>query len=82
MSGAAVGIAMNVFHSGASAVLLEAAWLGAMYALARTIFANRSRKRKNTLRLLTEELAEQVRESVVAADARALPAGRLPSLMP
>ncbi len=71
MSGAAIGVGINVFHSPAGAVLMELGWLAAMYGLARTIFANRSRTRKNSLRLLTEELAEQIRESV-AADA-ALP---------
>lgn len=71
MTGVFVGVGVNLFHTARAGLLLEAGWLVVMYGLARTLFANRIGKRKNTLRLLTEELAEQIRDSV-AADAALL----------
>ena len=75
MTGVAIGVSVKLFHTPAAGLLIEAGWLLAMYGLARTIFANRVGKRKNTLRLLTEELAEQVRESVAADTERLTPPG-------
>jgi serine/threonine-protein kinase len=73
MTGVAIGVGVRMFHTPAAGLIFEAAWLLAMYGLARTIFANRIGLRKNTLRLLTEELAEQIRESVAADAARLTP---------
>lgn len=64
MSGIVISGGINVFHSPIGAVVVEVGWVAAMYGLARTIFAYRSRKRKNTLMQLTEELTEQIRESI------------------
>lgn len=65
-TGAAIGIGLGVFHSPAAAIAVEAVWLGCVYGLARGIFGNRSRKRKQTLAKLVEELAAQVTESIGA----------------
>jgi predicted lipid-binding transport protein (Tim44 family) len=81
MSGAAIGIGINVFHSAAAGGLVELGWLLAMYGLARTIFAKRSRSRQNSLRLLTEELAGQIHESV-STDASLPMPGAVPRLRP
>jgi eukaryotic-like serine/threonine-protein kinase len=75
MSGVAISIGIRAFGSGAGGLALELGWIAVMYGLARTIFAIRSKKRKNTLQQLTEELATQIRDSI-DADRRALDAPR------
>ena len=81
MSGVAISIGLNMFHSPAGPILMELGWVAAMYGLARTIFANRSRKRKDTLRQLTNELADQIREAV-SDDPSLAPAPGAPRLKP
>ena len=80
-TGAAIGIGMRVFNSPAGAVGVELAWLAAMYGVARAIFAYRSGKRKETLRLLSEELATQIQESIVSMPSGPTSGGR-PLLTP
>ncbi|MDE3215551.1 MAG: hypothetical protein KGO03_04075, partial [Gemmatimonadota bacterium] len=63
MTGAIVAVSVKTLHSPRAAILMELGWLGAMYALARGIFTYTVRKRKNILRQLTEELADQIRQS-------------------
>ena len=55
---------------------MEGCALLASYAVARTAYTISCRKRKKTLRSLTEELAEAARESIASAAPAALPAGR------
>jgi hypothetical protein len=76
-----VGIGVNLLHTAAAGLLMEAGWVLAMYGLVCTIFANRITKCKNTLHALTEELTEQIRQSV-AAEPNRLPTRTPPRLRP
>lgn len=81
MTGAIIAISVKTLHSPKAAILLELGWLAAMYGLARGAFAYIGRKRKNTLRQVTEELAGQIQEAV-AEQSRALAPGRPTLLKP
>jgi eukaryotic-like serine/threonine-protein kinase len=79
MTGAVIAVSVKTLHSPKAAILLELGWLAAMYGLARGIFAYMGRKRKNTLRQLTEELTAQIRDAVTDGS-RSLPPARSPAL--
>jgi hypothetical protein len=62
-AGIAFGVAAPIFHSIEMGFGLWGAAVAAIYALARTLFAVKSRGRERELTALAEELAEQVRVS-------------------
>lgn len=78
MIGPSIGMGVEGLGSGFAAVGIAVGFIGVAYTVARTIFTRIVRKRRETLRQLTEKLAEQARRSLApvlsgARDARRLP---------
>jgi serine/threonine-protein kinase len=61
-TGISIGIGMSVFHSGLAAFGIWGLAATSSYALARTIFAAQARRRRDALRSLVLELADEARE--------------------
>jgi hypothetical protein len=66
-----MGVGKGTFHSVAMALGLWAGAIGSAYFLARTIFKRQVRSRREALRALALELADQARDAV-----RVLPRAR------
>jgi len=67
--GVAMGFGMGKMHSPLLAFSIEAGAVVLTYLGARTAFVLASGKRRRTMRALTEELAEQARESIASSPA-------------
>lgn len=62
VGGVSFGIGMGVFHSAVISLGIWGSAVSAAYLLARTIFKAQVSKRRNTLRSLVDELADQSRD--------------------
>jgi hypothetical protein len=64
MIGPAIGIGVGALQSPFAAVGLAVGFVGAAYGIARTIYTRMLRSRRDTLRRLVEQLAEEARASI------------------